>query len=646
MRLVRNWWKVVVPGILIFLVLAVAPVRAGEFDDARVAFGAFNDGLYSFARRELETFLQRYPESEFHDKACILSALCCLEEHACQAAAKALDGLEKPSVITDYGIDPAHLALQLGLCFLHQGEPVKAEGFLLEVLKYRGKAELSNRARCELARIYFARPDYSALVRVTGPLLQPGEPAPAAGLDPGVWNSLVEMTALARYRKADYAGALSLFRDLLKNRGQEGVKSPGTLQNLYGLAIECAWRKRDTGAVLQLLRDWRQRSGKRIDARKLSAALLQVVGLFRKQGQLPQLEPYLKLAVTGKLPPDEKIAHYQALVEISRRKRSISDLRQWLARLCDLEKKGSRERINHLRLRLRLAFEADSLPDTVHIGQLLEQEDSAFWNDEDLFYPYLLALQRQGRCRELVERVPAKLPPGKLPSPAWSERRLALEMAAGDCLVKLRRWKAAESFYRRLFGQCREADERLRCLAVLARISPRLGVEKSKLLRDWLAQQLITVFPLDRGGHEKLLRQHPELVFLVADYFFRRGEYRRSLPSLLWLEKLKLKQPPEPAATFLLAETCYRMGDFTAALPRYEKLYLQPPGQDRYRHPAALRLLVCYEHLQPLSALRRHRLTGICRYLLQGEKDPALRRELRQRLEKLEGKTPIDLQTG
>jgi hypothetical protein len=77
------------------------------------------------------------------------------------------------------------------------------------------------------------------------------------------------------------------------------------------------------------------------------------------------------------------------------------------------------------------------------------------------------------------------------------------------------------------------------------------------------------------------------------------------------------------------------MGDLSAALPRYWKLFRQPPGLDRYRHPAALRLIVCYDRLKLRSKEQKRQLIAICHYLLQSEKDPAMQRELRRKLKKL-----------
>jgi hypothetical protein len=443
------------------------------------------------------------------------------------------------------------------------------------------------------------------------------------------------MAALADYRKQDYAAALPLFQFLLSGKPVEVSRQPALLQDYYGLAVECAWHAGRVNVVFRLLEGWQQTVGKKLDLLKLSTVLLQVYGEFRKQGKLPQLKSFIKVAVAGKLPAEEKLAHYRILVEIARQQKSTQDLRLWLARLSGLEKPGSPEWTNHLRLRLQLEFQAHALSAVIELGRQLEQTDKRFWSDERFYYPYLLALQRKGRCRDLVERVPVKLPAVSPSDSAAAGGGLALEMAAGDCLIKLERWPAAVALYRKLYDECHEANAQLRCLAVLARLSSHLLPKKQTALQDWLAGQLISSFPLDCSEHEKYLRSHPELVYLVADHFFRRGEYKRCLPSLLWLEKNKFTNPPAQAAIYLLAETYYRMGDLSAALPRYWKLFRQPPGLDRYRHPAALRLIVCYDRLKLRSKEQKRQLIAICHYLLQSEKDPAMQRELRRKLKKL-----------
>ena len=59
-------------------VVGVPAATAGESDDAKVAFGAFADGLYDFAGLELEQFLEHYPKSKMAPRARLVLVLCSL----------------------------------------------------------------------------------------------------------------------------------------------------------------------------------------------------------------------------------------------------------------------------------------------------------------------------------------------------------------------------------------------------------------------------------------------------------------------------------------------------------------------------------------------------------------------------------------
>ncbi len=616
-------------GLLLLLLLGgvVVSVRAGEYEDARVAFGAFDDGLYGFARQEFESFLKKYPASKLHDRVCLLLALASLEGRDCRAAAAALKQLGSDAKCAAYGIDPAELRLQLGLCHLRRREVPAAEKNLRAVLKLQFSGPAAARARFELARIYFTRSDDAALLQAAGPLLPPRRPSPA--LDSEESASLLEMAALAAYRQRAYDKALTWFEALLARKRKESTAAGELRQELYALAVECAWHLEKSATLLRLLAAWRRSAGRRLDLEKLNSALLQVTGLLRRRGGLERLEPYLEQVLGASLPAPDRRAHYRALVEIARRKHDRAALRRRLARLTELEKKGSCERLRHLKARLELEAEVGNWSAVAALGGRLEEEDGAFWSSGRPAWLYLVALGKEKRCRKLVARVPARLPPWAAGlTAAEVRRRLTLARVAVGCLVELERWPAAAGLLRRLYRLEESPGKRLSCLAQLARLAGRLEEGAATRLNQWLVERLAADFPLDHGAHAAELRRYPELELLMADDLYRRGEYRRALPMLLRLEKLKLKNPLGPALLFRLAETLYQLRDFAGALSRYRELYRQSPGlHDRYRRPAALRLVACYERLAPLGPEARRRLKGILRYLVAGEKDSVLRRQ-------------------
>ena len=123
------WLILLLAGVAAWLAAGPRPARAGEYDDARVAFGAFDDGLYDFARQELQQFLRRYPQSKMRDKARLLLVLSLLEEKDCEKAAANFAKLEKTGAVVRYGVDPAALRLQLAYCFLKAGQVEKRKTF-------------------------------------------------------------------------------------------------------------------------------------------------------------------------------------------------------------------------------------------------------------------------------------------------------------------------------------------------------------------------------------------------------------------------------------------------------------------------------------------------------------------------------------
>jgi tetratricopeptide (TPR) repeat protein len=619
-------------GVFLLLTAGPRPVRAGEYDDARVAFGAFDDGLYDFARQELERFLQSYPRSKMRDKARLLLVLSCLEGGDCTAAAENFRLLGKTGAVVRYGVDPAGLKLQLAYCFMRAGQVKPAEKYLLEVVAAKPDEPAAARARYELARIYYDRGDYAAADKMVSPLLEAGRRQTQA---PGVDESIaVWIAGLSRYHLQDWGRALPLLVEVTaKNRHYS--LSPAELQEVYAAAVECAAETRNLDAVPSLLQGWVAASGSKLDYTRLSAALDRVLPLFRESGRLEQLKIFLEKTVASSLPAAVRIAHYNALIEIARREHDGARLKNLLEQVIALEAPAAAERIRHLQALLRLCFAEKDFSGVVKCGERLESEDPAFWSSEKFYYPYLASLRELGRCRDLVARVPSRLPPYQANLPAAElQRRSLLEQAAGQCLVKLKRWFDAVTFYKEIYSHSDRPEVRIRQLALLLRLAGR--IREGKGVEKWVGERVIADFPLDRKENEKLLRNYPGLVLLVAERFSRAGKYDKALPSLLWLEKLQLKGKLADRVTFLLADACYRSGRVVEAIPRYEAIYEH--GSDRnFRYLSALRLAGFYEAREhPLNRAERQKLAGLYRHLASWETDPRTRAEFKRKLARLE----------
>ncbi|NPA24446.1 MAG: tetratricopeptide repeat protein [Deltaproteobacteria bacterium] len=611
---------------------AARPAAASEFDDARVAFGAFDDGLYDFARQELERFVKNYPHSEMREKAYLLLVLCALEGHDCRAAAGYLAEFDQDEVIAGLGVDPAALRLHLAYCFMKAGKSDQARGILLRVTAMKKFPEAVARARYELARIYFARNDFKSAEAMAAPLLAKDRRHKnrALGIDDA---TLVWIAAFSRFHLKKYRAALPLIKEILAGRDRFALKGDD-LQALYGIAIESAWQVRDVETIKKFLHGWMQSAGKNLDLKKFSSALALVTDLFRAQGRLPELEDSLKRAVAGQLPQAEKVSHYEALIEIARLKNDETAFKKYLEAVVPLEKKTSKRRISHLRALLRISFKHKDYPAVARYGAMLSDEDGDFWFEEKYYFPFLSSLKELGRCNELVRYVPGRLPPWQSNLPAGElKRRCYLEIAAGDCLMRLQRYYEAETLYRSVYGHCSDPELRLMQLATLSRVATK--IKDGKNLEKWISSEVIKNFPLDRDGNEKLLGRYPELVLLVAEYFFRNREYSQAMPSLFWLEKLKPAVAFRDRVNFLLAESCYRSGEINDALSRYQALY-RSAKEPELRYLAALRLAAYYEKQPRLNPAGRKTLLRLYRDLLKWEKSPRLRQEFKNKLKLLE----------
>jgi len=610
--------------LLFFGFLGALPAQADEYDDAKVAFGAFDDGLYDFARQELEQFLLHYPESKMLDRVRLVLILCSLESGDCRRAAALFSDLKKPFRIIEFGVDPAVLKLRLGHCLLLAGEKQEAREFFNKLIKEHSKSASALPARFELARLFFAEKNFVAANRVVSPLIvalqSDKQRVPQVDRQTVYW-----IAALSRYQLKVFKACLPLLQVMVDDP-ESFPLSNGERQDLYVITIESAWHCQEPKILKAVLQKWLQIPEAELENVKLSAALLLAADLLQVPGRLADIREELATVVRFDIPKTDKIALYGLLVEIDRKTEDGAALESWLEAVISLQQAASPSRINYLQLLLLLNYQENDYLGSVAAGRRLREEDGDFWKLERFYFPYLSSLNRLGKCREIVKYVPAALPPyDKTASPG--QGRYFLDMMTGNCLNKLGRFEDAVVFYRLIYAHYSDSLTRVKLLGTLHSLAGKIN-ERQKL-NDWISAEVLANFSLDRRENEKLLRGFPELVLLVADHFFRAQSYAKAQPSLLWLEKLDLKEELADRVTFLLAEAYYRCEDLADALVRYQAL--RAGDSKEFRYLTALRLVTIYE----AQGYGRKQIK-LYKDLLRWEPDPAVKAELKRKLEVLE----------
>jgi len=310
-------------------------------------------------------------------------------------------------------------------------------------------------------------------------------------------------------------------------------------------------------------------------------------------------------------------------------------LKKWLAALIALIPPPNARRSACLETLLLLNYQSGDYPGTVTSGYRLIREQPRFWQQEKLYYPFIIALGRLDKCADIVKFVPAALPAyvDRKTAPR-NPRRQTLDLLAGSCRVKLGRYTDAASFYRSLYTHYSDPAVRVKLLAALCSLAGK--IPDSKELDAWISREVMDNFSLDRREDEKLLRTAPELVLLVAEALFAEQSYIKVLPSLLWLEKLDLKGRLRERVVFLLAESYYRCGEPAEARVRFETLYAA--GSREFHDLAALRLVTIYEAQVRVNtnAAVPDKLEKLYRDILKRETDPALKSELEHKLNALQ----------
>ena len=608
--------------LIFFGALGGAPVSADEYDDAKVAFGAFEDGLYDFARSELETFLQHYPESEMLERVRLVLVLCSLEAGACQRAAVLYAELEKPSGITAFGVDPALLKLRMGQCFLSAGEDKEAQGLFSRLIKEHPQSDSALVARFELGRRFFAEKNFAVANQVVTPLLAALQ-ADKQKLLQIDRQTAYWIAALSRYHLKKFKSSLALLQ-VISDDPKSFPLSQGERQDLYSIMIECAWHGQQVEILKVVLQNWLKIPEEVIVNAKLSASLLLAAEILQAQGRLVDIRGELVQAVRFDIAKADKLALYGLLIEIDRKNEAT--LKTWLEASIPLRTSASPSRIKHLQSLLLLNYQAKDYAGSVAVGGRLLEEDANFWKYERFYFPYLSALDRIGKCRKIVKYVPAFLPPYEEIAPI-GKRRYFLDIMAGNCLQKLERFDEAVAFYRSIYAHYSDPLTRVKLLSTLHSLAAK--IDERENLDDWISAEVIACFSLDKRDNEKLLRGFPELVLLVADHFFRAQSYAKAQPSLLWLENLKIKGELADRVKFLLAEAYYRCEELAEALIRYQALY---EGNSKgYRYLAALRLVTIYE----AQGYRRKQIK-LYKDLLRWEPNPDVKVELKHKLEALE----------
>lgn len=608
--------------LIFFSSFGAAPLLADEFDDAKVGFGAFEDGLYDFARLELEKFLQRYPESEMLDRVRMVLVLCSLEAGACQRAETLLAELEKNSRVTDFEVDPAALKLHIGRCFLAAGNDKAAENSFHELIKAYPQSESALGARFELGVKFFAEKNFAAANQMVTPVFTALQKE-RSGLVAIDRQTVYWITALSRYQLKKYKSALPILREI-NDDSKNFLLSHRERQDLYAIMFECAWHNRQIEILKLVLQNWFKIPEEVIDSVRLSASLQLAAELLRSQGRLADIRQELIHGLSFAPAKNDKIILYGLLIEVDQKDKTA--LKNWLELSIPLYRSASASRIKLLQSLLLLNYQAEDYGATVAVGDKLLEEDDSFWRHERFYFPFLNALDKVDKCRRIVKYVPAYLPPYDEHGPS-SQRRYILDIMAGNCLQKLARFEDAVTFYQTLYSHYLDPLTRAKLLATLHSLAARIGAGQK--LDDWVSAEVMAGFSLDKREDEKLLRAFPELVLLVADHFFRAQLYVKAQPSLLWLEKLGLKGELAERITFMLAEACYRCEDLGEALIRYRALY---EGDSKgFRYLAALRLATIYE----AQGYSRKQIK-LYKDLIAWELDPALKAELSHKLKALE----------
>ena len=611
---------------LFFSFGGVSPARADEYSDAKFAFGAFEDGFYDVAQDELEQFLQLHPESKMLERIRLALVMCSLELGDCRQAAAFYNDLEKPSEVVGFGVESATLLYRLGRCFLFEKEKPRAQVFFEKLIKEHPQSDLALVARFELARLFFAEENFAAANRVVTPLLtvsQSSKPIPPQ-IDR---QTVLWIAAISRYQLKKFKVCLPLLQKIVDD--PENFPLPvEERQDIYSIIIECAWHCKKQKTIKTVLQNWLKTPEDKLKKGKLSAALRLAADLLQEQGRLADIRGELAKVVGFDIPQADKIALYGALIEIDHDNKDEKSLKSWYEAVILLQPTASPMRISYLQSLLLLNYQQKDYAGSAAVGRWLLKADKNFWQQERFYFPYLSSLSRLGRCREIVKYIPARLPPyGETDTPG--KQRRFLDMLAGNCLQELGRFDDAITLYRSIYNYNYHADPLIR-VKLLAKMYSLAGkIDERQKLNDWISAEVVAHFSLDRRENEMLLREFPELVLLVADHFFRARAYTKAQPSLLWLEKLYLKGELAGRVTFLLAEVYYRCEDLVEALVRYQALYVGDSKEFRYL--AALRLVTIYE-----AQGYRHIRVNLYKDLLQWESNPAIRENLKRKLEELE----------
>jgi len=611
------------------------PAAAGsEADDARVAFGAFADGLYDFAGPELEQFLEHYPKSKMADRARLVLVLCSLETSSCIKAAQTFDRIKKPFKVSDFKVDPAVLLLRIGECFQHTGEPQKASHFFARTVKEYDKSDAALRARFVLARISFAEHKFAAVVQQTAPLLAAENSKRVQALKINR-REIYWLAGLSHYQLKHYKAALPLLVQI-RTKAAEFSLTSADLQDINALIIESAWHLKKSSVMLSSIKLWLQIPKAEIDSARLVSATLLTADRLRAEKRLSEIRKTLIRVAGFPITKTDKIALYDLLVAIDSKNGRQKALKGWFETLISLHKPGAPARVVCLESLLLLDYQLKDYRGTVASGRKLLSEKADFWRYEKLYFPFIVALGRLNQCRDIVEYIPAKLPAYSAKTTGASgRRRLVLDELAGSCLAKLGRVDAAVSFYRTLYLHYKKPAVRIKILVVLHKLAQK--TKQPEKLDEWIGREVMNCFSLDRREDEKLLKKSPELVLLVAEHLFRSQEYVKALPALLWLEKLGLAGSIGERVKFLLAESYYRCDELAEARVRFAALYAA--NSKEFRYLAALRLVTIYEGPGRSSGIQAGTgsLEKLYRDLIAWESDSAVKRELKLKLKVLKG---------
>ncbi|MBN2231967.1 MAG: tetratricopeptide repeat protein [Deltaproteobacteria bacterium] len=612
-------WLAVAVGCLIIVLAVPAAARQSEDALARVAIGAYRDGFYDVARQELETFVATYPESPHISQIRLILFLTYLQVHACTEAADIWPRLGGDEEVAAAGFSVPQLLLRLSLCLLRSDRGNAARPFLEHLVARYHRTAVASPARFHLGRLLFAAGEFAGAEAALAPLIE--EPDRTACGVPEA--DLFYLLGMARYRQAKYPAALVLFESLTASG--DWRRLPLDVCRRHALVTETAVRANDVAAARRHLAAWRSACP---DDGAVSRGLLLVGEKLAAAGDYEAAGGYLRAAVEH--PALDVRGRYAALgllAGAARQGNREAELAGIIEQLLPLEEEGTKEHRSHLQALAALRYRLGEYDAAVAAcGALFHRYPETAGESSQLF---ILAdsLAAAGRCPELVDEMPRRVDFAALETPDAFHVRIGLLLVR--CLGTEGRPVEAFRLLQRIYAWPAAAEFRL----LLLGRGYALAREPGSAGRDWIAAEVLRHYSLDNREDVALLRDHPYLVYAVADRFYRSGAYDQALPSLAWLRQNLPATATElrRQILFVLGDSLFHLQDDIPAIGTFEELL--PLTADRQRELTMLRLVQLY-HRRGFAEKQRR----LAAELAAVTTDEELRRALRSYMPEPVGK--------